>query len=50
MKRQKEIITTIFQGSSGFWYIRKDGVVIAGFVNKEHAEMFDNYLKNESNP
>ena len=43
---KKEVITTIHQGSSGFWYIRREGKVIAGFENKEHAEVFLKYLEN----
>ena len=49
MKNETEY--TIEQGMSTFWYIRRDGVLIAGFAEKDLAErvlkLLIDKLKNE---
>ncbi len=36
---------TIDQGMGGNWFVRIDGKLIAGFVDKEDAELYDTTSK-----
>jgi len=40
MKKQKNISVSMYQGSKGYWYIRVEGLVQAGFLNKDDALWF----------
>lgn len=41
MKEKKHIYTLSQGGPYGtYWYVRRDGELIAGFIEQGHAEMF----------
>ena len=46
MKKQIKPTHAINQGSSGFWYVRTQGRVIAGFENESYAKIFTYLIQN----
>jgi len=40
---------TLDQGPNGHYFVRRNSKLIAGFIEKEHAEMFIKLLQNENN-